>query len=143
MARKAKKILKVDLDSYLSVTMSLNHLEARLHDMKKEKKKAKAFKNYCLKVTVPGSILENKNTGTRYVVESIQEKELDTSFLLNKNKPSVKITIVTLRSENSGYKKQVNLHAGLFSSKFNLLATPKAAHVLYGQGFKSDEVILL
>lgn len=143
MARKAKKTLKVNLDSLLNVTMAINHLEARRRDLEAEMRTEKNFREYCVKVTVPGAMLENKNTGTRYVVESIQEKELSTTFLMNKNKPSVKITMVTLRSEKSGYRKQVNLSETLFYSKFNLLATPKAAHVLYGQGFKSDEVILL
>jgi hypothetical protein len=143
MARKAKKILKVNLDSMLNVTMAINHLEAIRRKLEAKTQTEKSFRKYCVKVTVPGAVLENKNTGTRYVVESIQQEELNTTFLLNKNKPTVTITVVTLRSEKSGYKKQVSLSENLFYSKFRLVATPKAAHVLYGQGFKSDEVILL
>lgn len=143
MARKAKKTLKVNLDSLLNVTMAINHLESRRRELELENQRKKDLKRYCYKVTVPGSILENSNTGTTYVVESVEEKELDVPYFIHKTQPSIKIRVATLRSKNSGYRKQITLHKNLFTAKFKLVATPKAAHALYGQGFKSEEVILL
>lgn len=135
MARKAKKILKVDLDSYWQIKNALERLNKRLDNLEKDIELKRKFNSYCCKVTVVGSILQNPNTGTRYVVESIEDKELNTSFLMAPNPTVITVKVAHLRSETSGYRKSVCLDPTLYSTKFNLLATPKAAHVLYGGSF--------